>query len=77
MCVPHFGGQVASFGMFDYVVQDTEFPGVVVHPVGGNFSTNTVHWKTIQCNVNMYASRNRAFFVLLMPRKNLRALVAG
>lgn len=34
--------------------QDTEFPGVVVYPVGFNFNAdNRDHWKTIQCNVNL------------------------
>uniref|UniRef100_A0A7S1J9X5 poly(A)-specific ribonuclease n=1 Tax=Eutreptiella gymnastica TaxID=73025 RepID=A0A7S1J9X5_9EUGL len=38
---------------FPYVSMDTEFPGVVVHPVGNYTTANTVHWKTIQCNVNI------------------------
>jgi len=39
---------------FPYVSMDTEFPGVVVYPVGFNFNAdNRDHWKTIQCNVNL------------------------
>lgn len=34
-------------------VQDTEFPGVVVRPVGTFSSSVDYHYKTMQCNVNL------------------------
>jgi len=39
---------------FPYVAVDTEFPGIVVRPVGGSFkSTSEYHYQTLKSNVDM------------------------
>eukprot|EP01006_Ploeotia_vitrea_P007567 TRINITY_DN17471_c0_g1_i2.p1 TRINITY_DN17471_c0_g1~~TRINITY_DN17471_c0_g1_i2.p1 ORF type:complete len:282 (-),score=33.66 TRINITY_DN17471_c0_g1_i2:79-828(-) len=38
---------------FPYVSMDTEFPGVVVHPLGNYAGSSNHTWRTIQCNVNI------------------------
>lgn len=53
--------------------QDTEFPGVVVHPVGNFNSDSRIYWKTIQCNVNMCAPAtcNCLSWVFTTPEEEL------
>ena len=42
-----------SRALVTYVLQDTEFPGVVARPIGSFKTSSDYHYQTMRCNVDL------------------------